>query len=600
MVNNQIQDNISNANHALDSVLSRDLQSHLPSDVRHILEAALSAQQAVFAQEKIELTEIITAQITTQITTQITAQITAQITTQLTAEFHAKIQLIYEQITLARRRMFGPSSEVIGQTHLFNEAETTAQASPEVPGPHESSDQAGFAPAASPRVTTNPSQPTPRVRGKRAALPIELPRIDIIHELSVSERTAPDGTLMVVIGQEVSEQLDIVPMQVRVLRHIRKRYAHPNGMLAPRIAPVPPQVIPKSNASASTLAMLIICKYFDGLPLARLEYVMARSGVRLTRTTMARWMIAVARALQPIHNLMRDSLLSGPLIYMDETTVQVLKEPGRAPATKSYMWVQLGGEPDRPVVLFDYEPSRSGDVALRLLEGWSGHLMSDGYGGYDRVVKASQTSGEGDANDASQAIVHLKCWAHARRYFMDAKKVHLPGKRGLADEALKMIGELYKIERNIAKLSASERLAVRQTQSALVLKQLRAWLTTTQPLVAPASVLGRALFYLNKQWPGLERYITRADLPIDNNAAENAIRPFVVGRRAWLFADTPAGAHASAVLYSLIQTAKLNGLEPYTWIKTVLEKLPLANSIDDYDALLPWNLHPVSVAPNQD
>ena len=183
---------------------------------------------------------------------------------------------------------------------------------------------------------------------------------------------------------------------------------------------------------------------------------------------------------------------------------------------------------------------------------------------------------------------------------MDAKKVHLPGKRGLADEALMMIGELYKIERNIAKLSASERLAVRQTQSALVLKQLRAWLTTTQPLVAPASVLGRALFYLNKQWPGLERYITRADLPIDNNAAENAIRPFVVGRRAWLFADTPAGAHASAVLYSLIQTAKLNGLEPYTWIKTVLEKLPLANSIDDYDALLPWNLHPVSVVPNQD
>ena len=482
--------------------------------------------------------------------------------------------------------MFGPRSEAMGQTHLFNEVETAADASPEVAGAGESSDLAGFAPAAADDITTDPKKPAARVRGKRAALPIELPRIDILHELSESERTAPDGTLMVVIGQEVSEQLDIVPMQVRVLRHIRKRYAHPNGALAPRIAPVPPQVIPKSNASASTLAMLIICKYFDGLPLARLEYVMARAGVRLTRTTMARWMIAVAHALQPIHNLMRDSLLSEPLIYMDETTVQVLKEPGRAASSKSYMWVQLGGAPDQPVVLFDYEPSRSGGVALKLLEGWSGHLMSDGYTGYDGVVRANA------------GIVHLKCWAHARRYFMDAKKVHLPGKHGLADEALAMIGKLYGIERNIAKLPASERLAVRQTQSAQVLHQLRAWLTITQPLVPPASVLGKALSYLDNQWPGLVRYITRADLPIDNNAAENAIRPFVVGRKAWLFSDTPAGAHASAVLYSLIQSAKLNGLEPYTWIKSVLEKLPLAKSVDDYDALLPWNMHPLSVTPS--
>jgi hypothetical protein len=365
------------------------------------------------------------------------------------------------------------------------------------------------------------------------------------------------------------------------------RYAHPGGTLAPRIAPVAPQVLPKSNASASALAMLIVCKYFDGLPLARLEYVLARAGVRLTRSTMARWMIAVARALQPIHNLMRDSLLSGPLIHMDETTVQVLKEPGRAASSKSYMWVQLGGEPDRPVVLFDYEPSRSGRVALKLLEGWSGHLMSDGYGGYDSAVDGSDS-----------AIVHLKCWAHTRRYFMDAKKVHLPGKHGLADEALAMIGKLYAIERNIAKLSAGERLAARQSQSAKVLDQLRAWLTITQPQVAPASVLGKALTYMDNQWAGLVRYIARADLPIDNNRCENAIRPFVVGRKAWLFSDTPAGAHASAVLYSLIQTATLNGVEPYAWIRYVLEELPLAKSVDDYDALLPWNVHLLSVAPS--
>ena len=587
MTNHQVRDNNSSADSALDSILSRDLQSHLPGDVRQILEVALAAQRAVFDQEKAELTD----RIATEVTAQVTSEVTAQVTAKLTAEFHAKVQVIYEQIVLARRRMFGPSSEALGQARLFNEVELAATETPagaENAGEGETDDQAGFAPATSTDVDASVpgKKPAPRARGKRAALAIDLPRVDVIHELSEAERTAPDGTLMVVIGQEVSEQLDIVPMQIRVLRHIRKRYAHPGGVAAPRIAPVAAQVLPKSNASASTLAMLIICKYFDGLPLARLEYVMARAGVRLTRSTMARWMIAVARALQPIHNLMRDSLLSGPLIHMDETTVQVLKEPGRAAQSKSYMWVQLGGEPDRPVVLFDYEPSRSGGVAQKLLEGWSGYLMSDGYGGYDSAV-----------DSANGAIVHLKCWAHARRYFMDAKKVHLPGKHGLADEALAMIGKLYRIERDIAKLPDNERLAVRKDKSAKILNDLRAWLTVTLARVAPGSVLGKALVYMDNQWAGLVRYIDRADLPIDNNKCENAIRPFVVGRKGWLFSDTQAGARASAVLYSLIQTANLNGLEPYTWIRSVLERLPLAKSVDDYDALLPWNMHPLSVPP---
>ena len=593
MANHQVRDNNTSADSALDSILSRDLQSHLPGDVRQIVEVALAAQRAVFDQEKAELTARIatevTAEVTAAVTGAVTAQVTAQVTAKLTAEFHAKVQVIYEQIVLARRRMFGPSSEALGQARLFNEVELAATETPagaENAGAGETGDQAGFAPATSADAAAPGKKPAPRARGKRAALAIELPRVDVIHELSEAARTAPDGTLMVVIGQEVSEQLDIVPMQIRVLRHIRKRYAHPGGALAPRIAPVPPQVLPKSNASASALAMLIVCKYFDGLPLARLEYVMARAGVRLTRSTMARWMIAVARALQPIHNLMRDSLLSGPLIHMDETTVQVLKEPGRAAQSKSYMWVQLGGEQDRPVVLFDYEPSRSGGVALKLLEGWSGYLMSDGYGGYDRAV-----------DSASAAIVHLKCWAHARRYFMDAKKVHLPGKHGLADEALAMIGKLYRIERDIAKLPDRERLAVRKDKSAKILNDLRAWLTATLARVAPGSLLGKALVYMDNQWAGLVRYIDRADLPIDNNKCENAIRPFVVGRKGWLFCDTQAGAHASAVLYSLIQTANLNGLEPYTWIRSVLERLPLAKSVDDYDALLPWNMHPLSVPP---
>ncbi|MBX3670302.1 MAG: IS66 family transposase [Rhodocyclaceae bacterium] len=488
-----------------------------------------------------------------------------------TAAFHQRILEMFEEIRLARRRMFGPSSEVLSaQGRLFDEVEVESADST-------AADDVAVLP---PPVQGNPatsSGKAPVRRGKRAALPAELPRVEILHDVPLAERTCPCGTAMVEIGTEVSEQLDIVPMQVRVLRHVRKRYACPRGEHAPVVAPAPKTILPRSNASAGLLATLIVAKYVDGLPLARLEYVLARHGVKVPRQTLARWMIGCAQKLIALVNLLRDTLLDGSVIHMDETTVQVLKELGRAASSKSFMWVQRGGPPGQPVILFDYDPSRSGQIPVRHLDRWCGYLMTDGYDGYNALA-------------GQPGIEHLVCWAHVRRKFMDAAKALPAGKRGHAHHALELIGQLYAIERDCRALSDAERAAQRQARGNPILAQLRSWLDAVSPGVPPQTVLGRALRYMHDFWSKLVRYTERGDLPIDNNPAENAIRPFVIGRKNWLFADTPAGAVASATLYSLLETAKANSIEPYVWLRHVLSRLPHATSLQDYEALLPWNL----------
>jgi transposase len=383
---------------------------------------------------------------------------------------------------------------------------------------------------------------------------------------------------MVVIGQQISEQLDIVPMQIRVLRHTRNTYGCPSGEHAPVTAVLPAQPLPKSNASPDFLTMLLITKYIDGLPLARFEYVLDRHGVKVPRQTLARWVIGAANLLQPLHNLMRDTLFDGPFMHMDETVVQVLKEKDKSPTSNSYMWVQAGGPPDKPVVIYDYDPSRSGAVPTRLLLDYQGYLMTDGYEGYNALAR-------------TEGIEHLVCWAHVRRKFVEATRVQPKGKKGRADEAVALIGKLYGIEKDYKDANDLERFAARQQRSLPVLTALREWLDKTRPAVVPGSALGRALSYMHDYWAKLIRYVERGDLPIDNNRVENVIRPFVIGRKAWLFSDTPAGANASAVIYSLLQTAKANGHEPYAWLRRVMRDLPAAKTVEEIEALLPWNLH---------
>jgi transposase len=480
------------------------------------------------------------------------------------------ISYLFEQFILARHRQFGSSSEQLSaQSRLFDEAEGLAAASTDA------QDIAPLPPEPAPGHEPPADKPA---RGKRGPLPAELKRVEIIHDVPEALRTCPCGTPMVVIGQDVSEQLDIVPMEIRVLRHIRQRYGCPESLHAPVTAVLPPQPLPKSNASAGLLAMLLTVKFVDGLPLTRFGKVLERHGVPVPDQTLARWVIGTSHVLQPLHNLMRDALLDGPFMHMDETVVQVLKEKGKTPTSNSYMWVQAGGPPGKPVVIFDYDPSRSGQVPVRLLEGYQGYLMTDGYDGYNQLAR-------------TEGIERLACWTHVRRRYVDAVKVQPKGKRGRADAAVELIGKLYRIERDHKTSDDKTRLLARQELSVPVLADLHAWLVKTQPAVAPKSALGTALSYMSDYWSMLTRYTERGDLPIDNNRCENAIRPFVIGRKAWMFSDTPAGAHASALIYSLVETAKANGLEPYTWLRRILRDLPAAKSVEDVEKLLPWNFH---------
>ena len=276
---------------------------------------------------------------------------------------------------------------------------------------------------------------------------------------------------------------------------------------------------------------------------------------------------------------MRDRLLESPVIHCDETRVQVLKEPDRDPTSQSWMWVQASGPPDRKVVLFDYTSSRAQEVPLRLLESYRGYVMTDDYAGYNALA-------------LQPGVERLACVAHARRKFVEAQKVQPKGKMGRADMALTMINKLYGIERELKNVSDEQRFIGRQEKSLPILGQLKSWLEKTQPQVTPQSVLGKAVNYLASNWSRLERYVEAGFLPIDNNAAERAIKPFVIGRKAWLFSDTPKGATASAQIYSLVETAKVNGQEPYTWLRHVLVQLPHAQSVADYEALLAWNCSP--------
>jgi len=473
-------------------VCARVLPAQLPDDPA-VLKSLLLAQQRAFEAREIEHQATLEAREAAQ-----QAAFQAR-EAELQKAFEARILEIYEQLRLARGRMFGPSSEShAGQGWLFNEAEALVVSAPEA------GDAAALPPATETSGETPADAGKKKARGKRKPLPVELPRIDVIHDVPEAERTCACGTPMVEIGQEVSEQLDIVPMQVRVLRHIRKRYGCPKGDQAPVTAPAPAQVLPKSNASNDLLAMLLIIKYVDGLPLARFEYVLARAGVLVPRQILARWVIGTAQALQPIANLMRDVLLGHDVVHMDETPVQVLKEPGRAASSKSQMWVQRGGPPGKPVILFEYDPSRAQAVPLRLLEGWKGHLMADGLESYGAI-------------SFCEGVTRLGCWVHARRRFADASKVLPAGKRGRAHEALALIGKLYAIEKDARERNDAERLAQRQTRSRAVIDELRRWLDQVLPTVPPSSVLGGALGYLHRQWPRLIRYLERGDLPIDNN-----------------------------------------------------------------------------------
>ncbi|OAI13175.1 transposase [Methylomonas koyamae] len=421
-------------------------------------------------------------------------------------------------------------------------------------------------------------------RKKRGRKPLDphLPREIVRHELPEAERVCThDGSRLVEIGAEISEQLDIVPQQVRVIQHHRVKYACPCCDNSIRVTPAPARIIPKGLLTEAALAWVVTAKYQDSLPLYRQAALLSRFGGDLSRNTLAASMVRVGDAVQPIINLLRDHLLDADLILGDETVVQVLKESGRAAQSKSYLWAQMTGS-GPPIRLFSYTPGRGGTHAQPLYEGIKpgAVLMSDGYEVYNAIA-------------ASRGAIHLGCWAHARRYFVEAEAAIPKAARNpdqLATQFIAAIGELYAIEAKAKDLSVEQRGQQRQQLSKPVLLKIEALLLQHLHGVIPGSLLGKALHYLSSQWPKLIRFVENGAWPIDNNLCENAIRPFVVGRRNWLFCDTVAGARASANLYSLIETCKANRIEPYTYLVDLFRKLPSAKTAEDFEALLPWNL----------
>ena len=483
---------------------------------------------------------------------------------QKNAHLKTQVLTLQEQLNLALARRYAASSEKIApdQIRLFDEAEVDAEVQAVLPSEDD--------------VITVPEH-TRRKRGRKK-LPDALPRVEVIHELPENERTCPhDGNPLTEIGDVTSEQLDIIPAKIQVIRHIRKQYACTCGQCI-KTAPLPAQPIPKSLASPGLLAHITVSKYQDALPLYRQETILKRIGVELPRATLANWMIQAGSLIQPLINLLRDRLLAYDIVQMDETPVQVLKEPGKTAQSKSYLWLQRGGPPDQPVVLYDYDPGRGAGVPKRLLDSFKGYLQTDGYDGYNAVV-------------AVNGLTHIGCMAHARRKFSEAVKAQGKKKqRGKAHRGLALIQKLYRIEKPARKLKPEERHCHRQQHARPILDELRAWLDEALPQVPPMSATGKALNYLNNEWDKLIRYLDDGRLDIDNNGAENAIRPFVVGRKNWLFSASVKGVKASANLYSLIETAKANGLEPYAYLRHLFTELPKAETVEAIEALLPGNL----------
>jgi hypothetical protein len=334
------------------------------------------------------------------------------------------------------------------------------------------------------------------------------------------------------------------------------------------------------------LAHVAVSKYVDALPLYRQEAMLIRLGVDLPRATLANWMIKVGQLVVPLVNRIREQLLAGDYLQCDETRFQVLKEPGKRAQSQSYLWVQRGGTEDQPLLLYDYDPSRSGEVPKRLLEGFQGYLQTDGYEGYTAIGSMG-------------GVIHVGCWAHARRKFDEAlraqgknkkKGAKRSKKQSKAEQGLRYIGALYRVEREAATMSTQERHRIRHERSRPIVEQIRDWLDESVGSVPPKSLTGKALGYLDKQWPKLVRYLEDGRLRMDTNLVENAIRPFVVGRKNWLFADTVRGAEASANLYTVIETAKANGIEPYAYLRHVFAELPKATMLEDIGALLPGRI----------
>jgi len=409
-------------------------------------------------------------------------------------------------------------------------------------------------------------------RAKKKPLPRQLQRKFVEHDLSEQDKQCQCGSTMEYIGDDVTENLDYQPPKLTVIQHRCKKYgcatcnkASKNDPLIKaqiRAAKKPAQIIPKGIATPSLLAQIAIAKFNDHLPLYRQSQIFNRYGIALSRQTMCEWMLKVSDAVIPLINLIQDKIIEYDVAFADETTLQVLNEPNRKAKTKSYMCCFVGGPPDQRALICQYHTGRQGDIAVQFLEGFRGGLHCDGYTGYNKLTQ-------------SDSVVGINCWAHVRKKFVDA----LPkGKeKGISGYVVRTIRALYQLEESLKAANATpDQIKQSRVKAAKpILDQLALYLAEKKKAVPPKSVIGKAIRYTLQRWPMLITYLQDGRYQIDNNLAERTIKPFVMGRKAWLFANSQEGAHASVRLFNLIETAKANGLNPAQYLQHIFETIPL-------------------------
>ena len=481
-----------------------------------------------------------------------------------------EVTWLHEQIAELKRARFGSKSErweSSEQGCLFNEAEVESKK------PDNDEEDDGQSVAAETPVAGHT-----RKRGKRKPLPENLPREIVKVELPVEQQVAEDGTPLKVIGWEISEKLKYEPAKMSVLEYQRAKYGVDCGDYV-KTAPPVPSIVPKGIPTPELLAAIIVSKYADGLPLYRLEDIFKRQGIDLTRATMARWVIAVAEASRPIWNVLSDKWRESFYGACDETHVQVLKENGRKAESKSWMIVRSTPFGPKKIILFDYSTSRGTKAITDLLDGFKGFLQSDGLSSYDEMAH-------------HDGVTRLGCNMHSRRRFESAEVNGAKSGKSFGTEGLEFYKELYEIEDAIRDKTPDERFRTRNEHSRPIWDKMLAWAVRNKPKVPTKSKIGNAFSYFLNEYQYLIGYLKDGRLEMDNGFTERAIRKFAIGRNNWLFSDSEDGAEASAILYSLVVTAKVNGVNPYAALVKLFTALPLAKTIEDFERLTEIILSP--------
>jgi len=490
------------------------------------------------------------------------------------AELLTKVQWYEEQFRLSQQRLYGKSSEQTPADQpafVFNEAE--ACAAPTAPEP---------------TVTTILVRR--RITGQRAAQLKHLQVETVVYRLPEDEQFCGRcGDHLHELPESmanVRQEIKIIPAQVILVRKVQVNYecdrCEEEAVESPIIpAPMPTPAFPGSLASPTAVAFIMSQKFVEGLPLYRQEQSFARLGVQLPRQTLANWMLAGATLLTPLYERLHEELLLRDILHADETTLQVIQEAGRAAQTHSYLWLYRTGRDGPPIILYEYQETRARKHPAAFLHGFLGYLHADGYQAYEQIP----------------GITLVGCWSHARRGFVDALTVVTAAARATARTAgtplaaevgREYCNRLFAIERELHDVTPCERFVGRLRQSRPVLLKFQAWLEQQAPHVLPKSALGQAISYCRHQWEKLLVFLQDGRLELDNNRSERSIKPVVIGRKNWLFAFSPAGATASAIIYSLVETAKENGLHPYAYLTYLFEQLPDCRTTD-LDRLLPWS-----------